>query len=166
MLPIASTHALNDCFDVLLPQAAEKTNNEKYQFGYVDCGYNMPFCKMQKMCKIPTLKLYSNGFEVGKMEDIKHVDTKHMLRLMAMAPVLKLPKQTLYFQKMLNKSKSKSAAQGGLADTAEGATADADRSIARMPDIPLPRISDILAATMSEKSAPTVFETSVKKKRK
>ncbi|BFZ13943.1 hypothetical protein BsWGS_16982 [Bradybaena similaris] len=153
----------NGRFDVAYIDAAEKTTNEKFQFGFVDCGYNIPFCKQQKICKIPTLKLYSNGFEVAKMEDMSHINSKHMRQMMAMAPVLKLPKKTLEYQRQLNIAKARDAEPATPADTAQGATADASMSDARLPDMRMATIADALVASIP---ASRMFETPVKKKRK
>ncbi|BFZ13947.1 hypothetical protein BsWGS_16986 [Bradybaena similaris] len=77
-----------------LGAAAETCYNEDHGFAAVDCSVYSELCCKEQTSKLPVFKLYSNGFGVSTLNELKDVKAGQLKLLMTMTPVLHQPRQT------------------------------------------------------------------------
>ncbi|BFZ13933.1 hypothetical protein BsWGS_16972 [Bradybaena similaris] len=75
--------------------AADKTTNPNYGFASVDCLYDNALCEKEKIKETPTLKLFSNGYELSTLNSLAEFNSQQMRMLMKMTPVLSQPRVEL-----------------------------------------------------------------------
>ncbi|BFZ17140.1 hypothetical protein BsWGS_20179 [Bradybaena similaris] len=76
-------------------KAAENIANLAYGFGTIDCLYDQRLCEQLKVTRTPTLKLFSNGFDVSTIEVPQDLNANQIHMLMKMTPILTRPRQEL-----------------------------------------------------------------------